>query len=63
MWVIIVGDNDIDYVNVYGPFESEEAANEIADNYPDDGSGDNNVRVAQIQPSDALIELMAESGR
>jgi len=63
MWVILVGDLDIDYASAYGPFATEEEANAVADLYPDDDSGEDNVRVVHLGSVDELRNSMIEMGR
>lgn len=63
MWVILVGDLDIDYASAYGPFATAEEANTVADLYPDSDSGEDNVRVVRLESVDALRNSMIEMGR
>lgn len=63
LWVILVGDNDIDYVRVFGVFTSAAEANAVADLYPDDDSGENQVRVEKIQSLEELSDSMSEDDR
>jgi len=58
MWVAIVGDGDIDYTEVYGPFDSVEEANAAVAGYED--TDDISIRVESIRSPQALIERMAE---
>lgn len=53
MWVILNGDGDIDYVTVYGPFESRDEAEEALEQLPDDSS-DDKWRIEEIIPANAL---------
>lgn len=63
MWIVLVGDMDIDYASAYGPFDTIEEANAVADLYPDDDSGEDNVRVVRLESVDALRNSMIGMGR
>ena len=62
-WIILVGDNDIDYASAYGPFSSAEEANSVANDYPDDESGEDNVRVVRLGSVEDLRAAMSELDR
>jgi hypothetical protein len=56
-WVIAVGDNDIDYVDVYGTFDTEEEANTALVEVfgpEDDEDGENLPRVKPLQSLDVM---------
>lgn len=52
-WVILIGDNDIDYVTAFGPFDTQADAQTAADALPsDEESGENLVRVSKLESPD-----------
>ena len=59
MWVIISSDGDIDYTDVYGPFESEEEADAYGAELPAD-DGDIAYRVVPLFPTSALDTILAK---
>jgi len=63
MWIVLVGDMDIDYASAYGPFDTVGEANAVANLYPDDDSGENNVRVVALGSVDNLRKRMESMGR
>jgi hypothetical protein len=63
MWIVLVGDMDIDYASAYGPFNTVGEANAVADLYPDDASGEDNVRVVRLGTAEDLRSHMEAVGR
>lgn len=50
MYLLTVNHPDPDLVRVFGPFDSEEEAVAIGEDYSDDDTGDYRVRVSFIEP-------------
>lgn len=60
LWVVLVGDIDIDYMDVYGPFTSEEAATAAADAFESEDE-DLQARVSQVQNPDKIVNEAQEA--
>ncbi len=52
MWVVIISDGDIDYTDIYGPFDTEQEAEASISHIED--NDDYSYRVIPIQ---SLVEL------
>ena len=55
MWIIISGDGDIDYISVFGPFDSREEAELAFEDTPED-TDDIKWRIDEILPASSLEE-------